>query len=405
MTANEAAEEGETASPRPSGLPLAAALAATLLGMMPAFLIGGLAIFIRHDFGVNEAEFGLSISMFFLVSAGLSIPGGMVAQRLTARGGLALCGVLTGIALLGVALVADRWWTFIGFLAIGGLGNALGQPVSNRILVALVPLNRRGVAFGIKQSAVPLSGLLAGLVVPLVAYVGEWRWVVGSLAAAGLVVVFVGVARLALASPEAAPAGLPRLSDPVPLFLIALAGLLGSIGVTATGSFLILSLVDRGTSVGLGGGLLAAGSLTAIAARVVLGWLVDRLGLSRHTLRLMALVLCAGALGYVILSFATAQVTLVVGAMLALVGSSGWQGMYHFSVVSRYAAVPATATGIAQSGMYAGGIVGPLVFGLVVVHVGYGAAWLVTTATSLTAIVFVAVVELRARARTATSVT
>src|SRR5690606_8806793 len=128
------------------------------------------------------AAFGLAISAFFVVSAVMSIPGGIVAQRMSSRQGMFLCGVLTGVPLLGIALLSRNWWTFVLFLTIGGLGNALSQPVANRVLIDVVPFNRRGMAFGVKQSAVPLSGLLAGVAVPIVAHVGSWRWVVALVA-------------------------------------------------------------------------------------------------------------------------------------------------------------------------------------------------------------------------------
>lgn len=45
---------------------------------------------------------------------------------------------------------------------------------------------RRGFAFGVKQSAVPLTAMLAGLAVPVFAVTVGWRWAFGAAAALGL---------------------------------------------------------------------------------------------------------------------------------------------------------------------------------------------------------------------------
>ena len=59
---------------------------------------------------------------------------------------------------------------------LGGLGNAISHPATHLLLAREVSQNRQGLAFGIKQAAIPAATLIAGLAVPLVATTVGWRW-------------------------------------------------------------------------------------------------------------------------------------------------------------------------------------------------------------------------------------
>ena len=52
----------------------------------------------------------------------------------------------------------------------------MGQLASNTSLSRQVPAGRQGLSFGVKQAAIPVSTLLAGAAVPVVALTVGWRW-------------------------------------------------------------------------------------------------------------------------------------------------------------------------------------------------------------------------------------
>ena len=52
----------------------------------------------------------------------------------------------------------------------------LAQPAANLLLARAVPADRQGLAFGIKQSAIPAAAMLGGLAVPSIALTWGWRW-------------------------------------------------------------------------------------------------------------------------------------------------------------------------------------------------------------------------------------
>ena len=96
-------------------------------------------------------------------------------------------------------------------LALAGVSNAITQPAINVFMADEVPLERQGLAFGIKQSAIPAAVLASGLALPLVALPFGWRPTFVGFAVVSLVIAgIVGrSARTFAASPPRPPAPRP----------------------------------------------------------------------------------------------------------------------------------------------------------------------------------------------------
>ena len=62
-----------------------------------------------------------------------------------------------------------------------------------------------------------------------------------------------------------------------------------------------------------------------------------------------------------------------------------WPGLMNFAVVRLHPQAPAAATSITQTGVYAGGCLGPLALGAVAAHLGYPTMWAVAAASMLVA--------------------
>ena len=73
------------------------------------------------------------------------------------------------------ALVAQSLAILLGLLAVAGLANSVSQPAINLFMADQVPLDRQGLAFGIKQSAIPAAVLVSGLALPVLALPLGWR--------------------------------------------------------------------------------------------------------------------------------------------------------------------------------------------------------------------------------------
>ena len=352
----------------------AAAIAAgvTVSGSLPAFLTGGLSVQIREDLGFSAALLGLAVAVYFGVSAAGSAYMGRSALRigLDRSAGLAAGG--TAVAML-VAAAAPSYGVLVVAMAMAGIANAMAQPSANGLLIRDVPESWRALSFGIKQSAVPTATLLGGLAVPVVALTIGWRWAY-VFAAAGALIVAAGAWRRGSAASAGGEAeerdGRPL--EYLPLLVLAASAALGAAAASTLGTFVTASAVNLGVGEAAAGLLLAMGSALGIGMRLASGWYSDRN--PRDPLTLVVALLAGGTAGYALMA-AQAVPLFVPGVALAFALGWSWPAMFHFAVSRRYGAAAAAATGVTQSGVYVGGVVGPIAFGLIAEHLSYGAAW------------------------------
>ena len=358
------------------------AVAVATAGVLPGFLTGGLAVQVRGELGFGEGALGLAVAVFFAASALASAVSGRVVERLGSPLGMRLAAAASAASLLAVSVLASSWWWLVACLVLGGLGNAISHPATHLLLARGVPEDRQGLAFGVKQAAIPAATLLAGLAVPSVATTAGWRWA------------FAGGAVLALCVTLLVPkdekregtrrTGEARAGDAplAPLVLLALGIGLGSAAATPLGAFLVESAVAAGVEVGAAGLLLALGSTAGIGVRVVFGHLADKLSGGR--LRLVAGMLGVGTVGFVLLASGSAPL-LVIGVTIAFAAGWGWPGLFNFAVVKSNPRAPAAATGITQTGASSGAAAGPLAFGLLVEETSFGTAWLASGTVAILA--------------------
>ena len=348
------------------------AVAVATAGVMPAFLTGGLAVQVRQELGFSEAALGLAVALFFASASASSVVSGRLVERIGSHRGMRVAAVGSAASLLGVAVFARSWYLLVGCLVIGGFANAVAHPATHLSLAREIPPGRQGFSFGIKQAAIPTATLLAGLSVPIIALTVGWRWA------------FAGGALLALAVAFLVPAethkGVPKIKEARagdvrigPLVLLAVGIGLGSTAATPLGAFIVESAVAAGIEPGRAGLLLALGSAVGISVRVLFGHLADSMGSGR--LRLVAAMLGAGSVGFVMLATGTNSL-LVAGTVLAFGAGWGWPGIFNFAVVKTNPGAPAAATGVTQTGASGGAALGPLLFGLILQATGYTMAWI-----------------------------
>ncbi|EWM66417.1 MULTISPECIES: MFS transporter [Micromonospora] len=360
----------------------AGATVTTIVCVLPVFLVGGLAVQLGDELRFSPAGLGLAVSIYFGVSALASVPSGALVERYgpatVARAGI----LLSAASLLAVAGLARSYPMLVTLLALSAAANALGQLASNAALAEHVPAHRQGLSFGVKQAAVPVATLLAGVAVPTVALTAGWRWA------------FVVAAGAALAALPAVPrtgrdrharaASGGRYGGTAPLVVIGLAATLAAAAANALGTFLVDSAATRGLSPGLAGLTLTLGSAVCVLARVGVGWLADRRA-DGHV-GLIAGMLLTGSVGLILLAVA-GSAPLVAGVVLGFGLGWAWPGLMNFAVVRLHPQAPAAATSITQTGVYAGGCLGPLGLGALAGAAGYPAMWLTAAAAMLVAAV------------------
>ena len=352
------------------------AAGSSVLGAIPVFMVGSLAVFIRGDLGFGQTQLGIAVAVFFLASAALAIPGGRVTERLGARKAMLGAAAVTGIAMLGVGFLATSWASLVAWLVLAGVANGVAQPAGNLALARGVTGTRRGLAFGIKQCSIPTATLLAGAAVPVLGLTVGWRWgfIGGAL---GAVVIGLIMPRDAYVSPTVRSGKALRDGDsPVlPLVILGLAAMCGTSVGTSLASFYIEGAVAAGFSVGFSGVMLVFGSASGILARLALGWYADKR--VRGHLLLVSMLLGFGATGFVALALSAAVPALLLpGTVLGFAAGWGWPGLLNFIVVRLNPNAPAAATAITQTGVFLGGVTGPVAFGAVVENLSFRTAWL-----------------------------
>lgn len=359
---------------------LAAAAAGTVACASPVFLVGAVAVQMRQSLHFGAGALGTVVALYYL-GAGLSSTalGGLVESVGGLRTMRVAC-LVSGVLLLLIATVAHSVTTLAVLLVGAGVSSAAMQPAANLFLARRMPAGRQGLAFGIKQSAVPLTTSLAGLSVPAVALTVGWRWafvLAGAMAAAVGLTLPVWAGRPIGRRARAAGRVRPERKGVAALWLLSGGFGLGLAAASAMTAFLVSSSVETGMSRGAAGLLVAAGGVAAVAGRVVSGRLADRRG-GDH-LPMVAGMLSAGAGAYLLLALVTSQrlTVLYLPVVLVVFGVGwGWNGLFNFAVVSDHPHQPAWATGVTQTGGRLGGVVGPFLFGQVVSHGSYTLAWM-----------------------------
>jgi cyanate permease len=283
------------------------------------------------------------------------------------------------IAMLLTAAVARSYAAVVAIVLLGAWTNVMGQLSTNLTLARAMPAERLGLSFGVKQACVPLATLLAGLAVPAVGLTVGWRW--AYVIAAGL-----ALAALALAprgsGPEERSADRTADRATAALAVIGAAAGLGAASSTGLSIFLVAAAVDQGVAPGLAGLVLTLGSVVAVVVRMLHGWLADRR--SGGHVAVVAGSLLLGAAGVALLAV-PGSLALVVGTVLGFGLGWSWPGLLQFAVVRLNPAAPAAATAIVQVGVYAGGCLGPVGFGLLATQLSFAAAWVVAAVAMLAA--------------------
>jgi predicted MFS family arabinose efflux permease len=266
--------------------------------------------------------------------------------------------------------------------------------------VQTIPPSRQGFAFGIKQATAPLGTLLAGIAVPTFALTVGWRWAFA--ASAGLAVLAaLAVPKVARPTHAAhAMSGFRGLPRPNTVLVLVVAIMLGVGAASVLGVFFIDATVSAGFSRPTAGWLQALGSGLGVVARLGAGRVVDNRD-SGH-LRLVAVMLAGGALGYVLLGVG-GTVPIVVGTMLAFSLGWGWVGVFFFAIVRLNPEAPGVATGIVQIGDFAGSLAGPILFGSLATSGGYRMAWFSAAGLALLAASVTSGAEVRARGHVTTT--
>lgn len=355
----------------------------TVTGVLPVYLVSVLVVQLRAELGFGPTTLGALVAGFFVCSAAAALLTGRFGRDGGGTGVVRAAALLSTGSLLLIGLLARDTVALAVLLLLAGVSNGFGQPASNALIAAVVPPHHQGVAYGAKQSAIPLSTLLGGLAVPLIALPFGWRAVF--LVAAGLGLV------AAVLVPRRIPDGLLPPSSPTPAagpfrlppLLVLSAGLMLAAGAgNALGTFFVASAVAAGEQPGRAGVIAAIAGAAGVVTRLVLGLVADRR--EGRWLLVVAVLIAVGAGGHALLATQDRSL-LAAGVILAYCSGWAWAGLAHYAVARMHPGSTARASGVVQGGLALGAALGPLAFGAVSEQVSYEAAWTGTAVCSVLA--------------------
>jgi len=354
-----------------------------------------------EGFGLTRLQVAFVVPSIYLGGLFFSLPGGRLADRLGVRKSL-LGGLALGALGLTAAAAASGFAAFLAFLFLAGCGWSIVNPALGKGIMDVFPVRERGMAMGIKQMGLTLGGLVAALALPLIATMLGWR---AAILAGGVVVAMPVLAAWPVLAPfegavAGSGAGQRRPSADWswarrPAMLVFFGGglLLGMVQAAVL-SYLPLYCVQALGFDKIGAGVLVACSQAGGAAsRLVLGAASDRWLTGRRSVWLALTSVLAVAIFavYAVWSVAWAPAAGAL-AFVAGVGAYGWVGI--FFVISAEVGGPRQAgllSGMAFASIVVGLLIGPTVFGLLLVSAdSYRAAWAafagIATLVTLTAL-------------------
>jgi len=267
--------------------------------------------------GVVLAAIG--IGMLFTL-----LPWGLLADRFDERWVIAV-GLSCSGAALGSAAFTNAFAALVGTLVAAGALGASVNAASGRAVMSWFGADERGLALGIRQTAIPIGGALGAAVLPALGGTRPAFLALGGSCIAG--------AAIAAVFMRGSPAQEPELTDvagPLRDIRMWLLGtgtalyLTAQIGITG---FVVLFLHDhRNVSTHAAAGLLAAVNVLAIGTRIASGRVSDRLGTRLRPLRAIGIALAAATVAVAALVDAPLA-ALVPAFVVSGVLSMSWNGL------------------------------------------------------------------------------
>ena len=290
-----------------------------------------MAPFLRQRYHLSLGETGVLISASLAGSVVSLVPWGYATdrygERLVLVAGLGGCGA----ALVAAGLV-HGFWGLLSLLVLAGLLGASIQSASGRAVMAAFPSHQRGLALGIRQTAIPIAGFVVALTLPHLARISV-AWGFASLGLACLLATAVGGVAIAdVPAPEAEEESSEPLRD-ARLWRVAVGSALVVAPQMCVVGFTVLLLHDhRGIPAGRAAAVLAVVQALGIAARIGAGRWSDVVQSRLGPLRTIALadavlvVACAAVLDRPL-------VVLLPILVVAGVLSMSWNGLAFAAAV------------------------------------------------------------------------
>ena len=354
---------------------LIATLTIQALVAMALLTLPVVAPVVARSVGVPTTWVGGFVGVVYSAAMLASLLGGGAVRR---WGALRLSQVGLACSTIGLCLCAipHPVVMFLGAIFVG-LGYGPITPASSHLLIKTTPPSQLSLVFSVKQTGVPLGGMIAGALVPSLDALIGWQL---SFLAAGLMCAVCAWAvqpfRAALDSdrdPTVRPSLVTSLVQPLRLVFshkrlrtMVVISFLFAIFQLSLATYLVTFLYeDLGWSLIFAGVALTVTQAAGVGGRILWGFISDRWLGPIPMLLVITVLMAVGALGCAMLTSDTSLWLLF--PILIVFGSTaiGWNGVF-LAEVARLA--PPGQAGLATGGSlcitFLGIVAGPSLFGI-----------------------------------------
>ncbi len=341
------------------------------------FLLAGLIMPIKAEFGVSDGFMGLLLGpAFAILYSTLAIPIAVLADRVSRIRIIVVGCVIWSLFTILSGFATTPWMLAVARVGVG-IGEAAFQAPAYALVAAYFPIEKRGRAFAVMALASYIGQMLGFGVGPAIAAVHDWRFAFKLFGGIGLAV--VALAWLVIREPahrDAPAVRMPVVPLTVRLFGFASyrgivlglgLGVMSGLAFGAWGAALFarnygMAAADAGALFG------KAVVVPGMAGALLFGLLSDRLGrLGYHRMtQLSAVSLALATLGVLCVIWAPTADTAFLIAIPAGIFGGGWAvGIYAALQYILPDHLRATGTAIAMLALnLLGFVLGPWLVGL-----------------------------------------
>ena len=318
-----------------------------------------------HDLSLLQV--GVVLDALWIGTLLTLLPWGVLADRVGERLVLATGLVACAVALVGAGY-AESFESLILLVGLAGAAGASVNAASGRAVMQWFPAAERGFALGVRQTAIPVGGLISALVLPALA-LGSAFVFLAALCVAGAVFGAAVIREREGAAEDDVlePRGLGATLRDHRLWLLCGASSFYLVAQLAITGFLVLFFhEERGLTTAAAAGVLAGVQVVAAAMRIGGGRWSDRLGSRIRPLRIVG-VGSAITLAVAVVLLSAPLPLLIASFILAGGLSMSWNGL-SFTAAAEIAgrARAGAALGMQQSALAAAGAIVPPAFAAIV---------------------------------------
>jgi MFS family permease len=326
-----------------------------------------LAPALRDEHSLSLLQIGLVLDSLWIGTLLTLLAWGLLADRVGERLVLAAGLTLCAAALVGAGYT-DNFESLLILVGLAGAAGASVNAASGRAVMQWFPATERGFALGVRQTAIPVGGLISALVLPRLDLREAFVFLaVLCLAGALFGAVAIHEREGAAEDDVLEPRGLAATLRDHRLWLLCFGSGFYLVAQLAVIGFLVLFLHDeRGLTAGAAAGVLAAVQVVAAGLRIGGGRWSDRVGSRIGPLRVVGV---ASAVTLAVAAAAlSAPLAVLVPAFVVAGGlAMAWNGL-SFTAAAEIAgrSRAGAALGMQQSALAAAGAVVPPAFAAVV---------------------------------------